>query len=350
MESLIDVQNLTMFFLANYDMTRSWTQSLFYNDVLQSVHSMNKYNELYSKENILYQNLFYNKYLKFDQQYFYCSDIVRAGIWQAQDLFDINGNFIPFIKFTERGVSRSRYLLWRNIIAEVTKCKANEQTNASNAGNNHSLNVSFCNGNKVNVQISKSREIYENLVLEKSELPKSFNKYSALFPDLTELFFENVCLIPRVCVKNNFLKELQYKIIHRYLPTNRLLYKMGKVDSMRCTLCELQMETINHLFYECTRVKVIWSYIVEALRQSGYRSINLECNHVVLGYDYSKRPSPKNYSVNNLILYAKAYIWHVRKYCIDISIDEFKVWLCNESMFDDTLKKLCNEMRIGAND
>ena len=343
-ESLIDVKNLTMLFLANYDMTKTWTQSIFYKDVLQSLYFINTYNGLYLEQNILNQYLFYNKYLKFDYQYFYFRDIVRAGIWKVADLFDANGNIIPFKRLTERGVSINKYLLWRNIIAKVTDLNVGQETYIQNTDSANSLHIIFSNGSKLNLQACTSKAIYNTLIVQKSELPKSFRKYATLFPDLTEICFQNVCLIPRLCVKNNYLKELQYKIIHRYLPTNRLLYKMGKVESTRCTLCNLQTETISHLFYECTCVKSLWSFIENALRQAGYNGIKFECSHVVLGYNYSEKCTPKNAYINNIILYVKLYIWHVRKYFIDISVEEFKVWLCNTSLYDDTLNNFVSSM------
>ena len=45
--------------------------------------------------------------------------------------------------------------------------------------------------------------------------------------------------VPRVCTRDNILKEFQFKILHRYLPTNDLLFKMEKVNSRKCTFCNL---------------------------------------------------------------------------------------------------------------
>ena len=57
---------------------------------------------------------------------------------------------------------------------------------------------------------------------------------------------------------DNKTKELQYKILMRYVATNYLLYKMKKVLSQTCSFCMLEPETIEHLFFDCILVKNIW--------------------------------------------------------------------------------------------
>ena len=86
-----------------------------------------------------------------------------------------------------------------------------------------------------------------------------------MFKDLNTTSYSEVCLLTRMCVSNNFIKDLQYQIIHRFLPTNYLLYRMGKVESNRCSLCQIQCETIPHLLYECVNVNVLWRFMEQEL-------------------------------------------------------------------------------------
>ena len=57
------------------------------------------------------------------------------------------------------------------------------------------------------------------------------------------------------------LQEFQYKILHRYLPVNSVLFKYQLVQDNLCRFCHLENETIIHLLYECELVKKLWDEI-----------------------------------------------------------------------------------------
>ena len=48
---------------------------------------------------------------------------------------------------------------------------------------------------------------------------------------------------------DNKTKDLQYKIIMRFVLTKKLLYNMTKVNSQTCSFCHVETETIKHLFF-----------------------------------------------------------------------------------------------------
>ena len=67
-----------------------------------------------------------------------------------------------------------------------------------------------------------------------------------------------IFLIPRIAPVDNRTKDLQYKILIRFAPTNYLLFKMKKITYQTCTFCMMEPETIEHLFFNCIHVKNIW--------------------------------------------------------------------------------------------
>ena len=52
---------------------------------------------------------------------------------------------------------------------------------------------------------------------------------------ITDDEWENVFMIKTLCPVDNKTKDLQYKIIMRFVPTNKLLYNMKKVNSQSCS-------------------------------------------------------------------------------------------------------------------
>ena len=106
------------------------------------------------------------------------------------------------------------------------------------------------------------RDIY-NLLLG-SVLPtmKSQNKWMNL-PDNFGWKFE----LPFFLTKDSMLQWFQYRIIHRILGTNRLMFKMGVVDQNNCSFCNHFSETIVHLFWECRYVDQFWRDLIKWLSE-----------------------------------------------------------------------------------
>ena len=53
------------------------------------------------------------------------------------------------------------------------------------------------------------------------------------------------------------MKDFQYKVANKILVTKSFLHRINKVDNNICEYCNLQPETIYHLFIEC--VKRFWN-------------------------------------------------------------------------------------------
>jgi len=79
------------------------------------------------------------------------------------------------------------------------------------------------------------------------------------------------------------LRELQWKIIHNIYPTNILLKKMDLANSDRCSFCLTETDFIEHFFYECLKIKRIWSYVEQLFYARHGLKICLNAQSVLLG-------------------------------------------------------------------
>ena len=77
-----------------------------------------------------------------------------------------------------------------------------------------------------NIQDVTFREIYDDLVFKKRDKSRSCEKFSEQF-EITENEWNYFFMLPHKSGVSNKVKELQYKILHSYVATNRLLYKMN---------------------------------------------------------------------------------------------------------------------------
>ena len=109
----------------------------------------------------------------------------------------------------------------------------------------------------------------------------------------------------------NQVRDLQYKILFHFVPTNNLLYKMKKRNTPNChlSLCLTEVQTTEHLFYECLIVKRFWLKLWDAVCRTCQKDdpcINIR--DVILGYKF--HDIDQNREVNTTILHYsfKCYI------------------------------------------
>ena len=81
--------------------------------VLKSLNNLYNIDQNNSRDNLENQFIFCNKMLKINKRLVYDEELFSAGLWRVCDMFDSNGNLIPFSTWETRGVSGSKFLLWR---------------------------------------------------------------------------------------------------------------------------------------------------------------------------------------------------------------------------------------------
>ena len=59
------------------------------------------------------------------------------------------------------------------------------------------------------------------------------------------------------------MRSFQYKILNNVFFLNKKLQTFGIKPSSLCSFCILYDETPYHIFYECSRIKYLWSDFVQ---------------------------------------------------------------------------------------
>ena len=60
------------------------------------------------------------------------------------------------------------------------------------------------------------------------------------------------------CTKSSKLITFNFKLLHRRLPTNCFLKKVGLRDDDKCSFCNKETENLIHLFWRCEKTKNFW--------------------------------------------------------------------------------------------
>ena len=62
-------------------------------------------------------------------------------------------------------------------------------------------------------------------------------------------------------------RSFQYRLLQRGIITNIHLHKWQMRDNNSCSFCQETAETYSHLFYECSKIKPIWTFMVEYVQE-----------------------------------------------------------------------------------
>ena len=87
------------------------------------------------------------------------------------------------------------------------------------------------------------------MVDKKCQRPKSEQKWLEITNE--NIDWSTIYIIPFKLTQNQRLRYLQFRILHRIIGVNKLLFDMGISTNNRCSLCSDSIETISHLFWEC---------------------------------------------------------------------------------------------------
>ena len=294
-KKLIGIELLEIFLLSNFDIKDFPSIPTFYKEVLQSWATIKS---SIDNSQVGEQFIFYNKIIKINNQYIYNKDFLNCGIWKIKDLFYSNGKIISFDVWKQRGLNSRWYLLWRGII-EIIKSK-NIDPRVHNKKENELNHIN-------RVLKVKSKYLYNALIKTKIAYSVAKDKFRDILKlEENDNLWKFVYLIPHGCVNNNNVKELQYKILHRYFPTNVLLSKIYANISNDCTFCSLEKETLEHLFFECKYVKLIWQYLEDHIKNVIHTQIVLSLPNILLGM--MEEDINRLDMINCLILHGKYFI------------------------------------------
>ena len=154
------------------------------------------------------------------------------------------------------------------------------------------------NGDKTELQNMNQKSIYKALVIKKLDRSAAYKKYTATY-NLDEDEWKSIYLMTHTLPISNKAMEMHYKIVHGYVATNHLLYKMDIVNNDVCNFCKHYEQTVFHLFYDCNHV---WLAVEQSLTRECGIDLKFCVKDVLFGV------VEKDNFINSVICYARLYI------------------------------------------
>lgn len=118
-------------------------------------------------------------------------------------------------------------------------------------------------------------------------------------------------MLPNTFLISNKVKEVSYKIIHKYYPANHYMQKFKKDININCSFCNLHPETVVHLFWLCSHTKKLWADLSKFIIDSFSIDFILLWENVVFGFHYYPKKEGKCYFLINLFLFLAKF--HIHK-------------------------------------
>ena len=110
-----------------------------------------------------------------------------------------------------------------------------------------------------------STEIYSILILKVQNKPLSNIYFENLFHH-NDIDWAVIYMLSRLVKHNTYMRYFQHKILNNILYLNKKLQIFGIKSSPLCSFCNVYDEIPFHIFYECDRVKYLWSDLVQCFQ------------------------------------------------------------------------------------
>ncbi|XP_067660585.1 uncharacterized protein [Haliotis asinina] len=215
------------------------------------------------------------------------------GVIFINDLLNDSGNFLSrdifenkynvktnFLEYSGVINSIKTFLKRRNISLETIRKKQNPLQP-------YMLNL-------LNRQKQGSQLFYRVLLETKSIKNQHCVKWNRILEkNIDTNYWQQYNHIPFRCSEDTALQWFQYKLLHHILPTKNRLYKMQYVDNNLCSYCSASIETITHLFYDCSKVSHMWRNLQNWLNNNLEANLKFTKKQILLGFD-QKNNDPIN--------------------------------------------------------
>ena len=173
----------------------------------------------------------------------------NRGVQFVSDLINHeNKQFYSFEQIQEK-LETNNFLMFYRLIARIPKAFKDclKENLLDIHFDTHDTTDTFV---KKIVSNKKAKFIYRSLIDNIVQNPTDkFLKWEKLLDIEITDWSEYFVIMKRSC-RDTYLRNFQFKFLHRIIATNSFLYKIKLKDTHLCTFCKANDETIEHLFFD----------------------------------------------------------------------------------------------------
>ena len=284
----------------------------FLKEILEYWAETNFERQVTSEINFREQSLWFNSLIRVDNKPIFFKDWLEKGIKKVKHLQRTeNKGFLSLNALASKYDIKLRPLSFYGLLSAVESLRKTTTRAAEIRGGN---SETLCD------KIIKSQRpgpiIYKKLSSTKGLTPSnSQNKWFQdcnFLDEKTTFNWEQAYLMAPSCAKSTKLIEFQFNLLHRCIPTNKFLFKIGRKENENCTFCHSASESLIHLFWSCHVTSSFWKRVTDWLQDNLLITGEFTLlNTTALGL----KPDPHSkysFQLNYILLLARYHIWQAR--------------------------------------
>ena len=317
-KTIVNIKNVFCCGSDYTDSTLKNVKNVFWKDVLKALSNLQKCLNVDCDKSCPYQTpIFCNKNLLVGGKSFFYKSWLDKGICFIQDLMDIEGNLLNFHAFIQSTSIKTNFLQYQGVIECIKKLM-----NKNKLFNKLDKNITGPVFPKIVQSILKQKKGSQNIykiLNENNDEPTGKNKWNRLY-HIDEKSWEYIFMAPFKITKCTKLRWFQTCINHKILATNKFLYQIKTIDSPNCSFCSTNEESIEHLFWKCSKTQQFLKEVTEKFQEMNISLILNESNFILGNFP----PNTSN-TLQFLMLVARYYINMCRGTHKHLTFLEYKI-------------------------
>ncbi len=98
---------------------------------------------------------------------------------------------------------------------------------------------------------------------------------------LSNIDWRKVWTLPQKFLLTNKVKEVSFKLIHRFHPVKQYLKKLKSDIDVKCSFCEQHPETCTHLFWSCQFTYGLWKDVNRLMVNKSFSDFILYFRNII---------------------------------------------------------------------
>ena len=246
-------------------------QNTFLQELLEIWSEVNFGDQIRNEQQFLEQPIWHNSLIRIEDKPIFYTQLFLCGISKITNLMKVSRNFLSLEELINTYQVRVMPLKYFGLISALRHhYNANFPKEPSDTGKPSAFLETFVKSDKGN------RVVYKKLLSSKSSAPvKSQTKWKNLIVCDRWSSDSGVAYgLAARCTKSTKRLNFQYRFLHRILPANVLLTKIGLKQDPNCTFCSNSPESLIHLFWYCMNVETFWEILIERLKESSTEKLS----------------------------------------------------------------------------
>ena len=253
--------------LVNYQ--RGWINSRpitqYYKEMLiwfmEAVPMKNPQNGIAVRKQIVW----HNKEIRIDKEVILNRVLYNKDIKYIDDFTDSRGRLLGYNAFKERHSIFIGPLRYMSLICAIPADWKRKLMDSESLSTEEKRAFPHIEIQGKNIPIQSVKSSFYRSAWNESRAPRGQLKWETEGIGL-DVDWKAIFSLPFKVTASTKLQSLQYRILHRYLPTRRFLCIRGVVDDPFCNECG-EIETIQHYVVDCHEVKLFWNEVAEKVNQ-----------------------------------------------------------------------------------